>query len=62
MPVILFDELPHRRYIIRLNAFQHHGVVGEALSWETCDRDAILALHEQLATRVEHTLLLPRVY
>ena len=57
----LIQELPGSVQI-RLNAFQHHGVTGEALAWENCDKETILAFHQQLRTRVEHTLLLPRAY
>ena len=55
----LIRELP-KSVQIRLNAFQHHGVTGEALSWEPCTIEAILGLHQQLTTRIEQTILLPR--
>lgn len=57
----LIQELPGSVQI-RLNAFHHHGVTGEALAWEICDKETILAFHQQLRSRVEHTLLLPRAY
>ena len=57
----LIRELPEDVQI-RLNAFQHHGVTGEALSWKICNKDDILAFYQQLTTKVEHTILLPSIY
>lgn len=44
------SSLPERT-IIRLNAFQHHGVTGQALEWEPCNGRQINAFAEQLTTR-----------
>ncbi|PSU29316.1 YjjW family glycine radical enzyme activase [Photobacterium lutimaris] len=43
-------SLPERT-VIRLNAFQHHGVTGQALKWEPCNGGQIKAFAEQLTTR-----------
>ncbi|KLV07215.1 hypothetical protein ABT56_06660 [Photobacterium aquae] len=43
-------ELP-RRTTIRLNAFQHHGVTGEALEWDTCSNLQIEHFAHQLETK-----------
>ncbi|KII79436.1 YjjW family glycine radical enzyme activase [Vibrio renipiscarius] len=48
--------------IVRLNAFQHHGVIGEALTWDKCSEAQMTAFHHALQSRVPHTLQLPRVY
>ncbi|EGU46411.1 hypothetical protein VII00023_03128 [Vibrio ichthyoenteri ATCC 700023] len=48
--------------IIRLNAFQHHGVIGEALTWDKCSEEQMTVFHRALQSRVAHTLQLPRVY
>ncbi|MGF1687354.1 YjjW family glycine radical enzyme activase [Photobacterium japonica] len=39
------------RTTIRLNAFQHHGVTGEALTWDVCSNEAISAFAMQLEQR-----------
>lgn len=44
------SELPERTSI-RLNAFQHHGVTGQALEWEPCSGNQITAFAEQLTGR-----------
>ncbi|WGK83451.1 YjjW family glycine radical enzyme activase [Vibrio aestuarianus] len=47
---------------IRINAFQHHGVVGEALTWQSCDEQAIRSFHDELFALVQRPILLPSVY
>ena len=48
-------SLPERTKI-RLNAFQHHGVVGEALAWKTCNQEQIESLANGLRQRGIETL------
>ena len=45
---------------IRLNAFQHHGVTGEALGWPICGRGEIETLAEALALRGVRDLVMSR--
>ncbi|RTR38102.1 YjjW family glycine radical enzyme activase [Shewanella canadensis] len=47
---------------IKLNAFQHHGVTGEALAWQTCSEESIERLASQLTERGVKQLILPSVY
>ncbi|QFU20664.1 YjjW family glycine radical enzyme activase [Shewanella eurypsychrophilus] len=47
---------------IKLNAFQHHGVTGEALTWQTCSKDNIERLASQLTARGVKPIILPKVY
>ncbi|WP_299797918.1 YjjW family glycine radical enzyme activase [uncultured Shewanella sp.] len=47
---------------IRLNAFQHHGVTGEALAWQTCSKESIERVASQLTERGVEPLILPSVY
>ncbi|WP_439333176.1 YjjW family glycine radical enzyme activase [Vibrio sinensis] len=47
---------------IRLNAFQHHGVKGIALTWPKCSKEQMLAFHALLTSRTQHTYLLPTIY
>jgi len=47
---------------IRLNAFQHHGVRGEALGWAKCSEEQMKAFHEQLSALVQRTIITPSVY
>lgn len=47
---------------IRLNAFQHHGVTGEASKWQTCSEADMQQLAEQLRQRGIERLILPAVY
>jgi len=47
---------------IRLNAFQHHGVTGEASEWKTCSEADIQQLAGQLRQRGVEKLILPSVY
>ncbi|MBY5945963.1 YjjW family glycine radical enzyme activase [Photobacterium rosenbergii] len=56
------DALAHflgslpQRTSVRLNAFQHHGVVGEALQWQTCSQKQIESLANALGQRGIDTL------
>ncbi|TKF21029.1 YjjW family glycine radical enzyme activase [Vibrio genomosp. F6] len=47
---------------VRLNAFQHHGVIGEALQWETCGEVDMMAFHQELIQYVKRDIQLPSVY
>jgi YjjW family glycine radical enzyme activase len=47
---------------IRLNAFQHHGVTGEALEWEKCSQDEMERFHAQLSQFVSRPMTMPSVY
>jgi len=47
---------------IRLNAFQHHGVVGEALDWEKCSEAQMESFYQRLKVLIEQTIHLPQVY
>ena len=47
---------------IRLNAFQHHGVTGEGLTWDKCSEQQMLQFSGQLIDRLGRELLLPSVY
>ncbi|MBW3695685.1 YjjW family glycine radical enzyme activase [Vibrio sp. T187] len=47
---------------IRLNAFQHHGVQGQALDWPKCTEQQMTAFHDRLYQRVQRPLLTPTVY
>jgi len=47
---------------IKLNAFQHHGVTGEALTWQTSSEESIERLASQLTERGVKQPLLPSVY
>ncbi len=38
--------------LIKLNAFRHHGVTGEALNWDECSKEEIDHFHNELAQRV----------
>ncbi|KOO13477.1 YjjW family glycine radical enzyme activase [Vibrio xuii] len=57
----LIQSLP-QEVMIRLNAFQHHGVVGEALKWDKCSEQEMNRFHALLAEGVEHKIHLPTVY
>ncbi|WP_394125575.1 YjjW family glycine radical enzyme activase [Vibrio hepatarius] len=57
----LIRSLP-KEVVIRLNAFQHHGVVGEALEWDKCSEQEMNRFHSLLAQDVEHKIQLPSVY
>ncbi|MEZ9057629.1 YjjW family glycine radical enzyme activase [Vibrio pelagius] len=47
---------------IRLNAFQHHGVIGEALSWPKCTKQQMNEFHDQLFAYVQRPIQTPHVY
>lgn len=47
---------------IKLNAFQHHGVTGEAHQWGTCSEAQMQQLAEKLTQRGVANLVLPSVY
>lgn len=47
---------------VRLNAFQHHGVVGEARSWDKCSKEEIEQLKEQLGKFVDRPIAVPSVF
>ncbi|WFB46494.1 YjjW family glycine radical enzyme activase [Vibrio coralliilyticus] len=45
-----------------LNAFQHHGVMGEALEWPKCTESQMLQFHDALRPLIQHHIQLPSVY
>ncbi|NUW67634.1 YjjW family glycine radical enzyme activase [Vibrio coralliilyticus] len=47
---------------VRLNAFQHHGVMGEALEWPKCTESQMLQFHDALRPLIQHHIQLPSVY
>ncbi|ABV89254.1 YjjW family glycine radical enzyme activase [Shewanella pealeana] len=47
---------------VKLNAFQHHGVTGEARLWDTCSEQQMLELAARLTERGVGNLVLPNVY
>ena len=47
---------------IKLNAFHHHGVTGEAAHWPSCQEADIQQLATQLSLRGVKNLVLPNVY
>ncbi|BCN23991.1 hypothetical protein VYA_11830 [Vibrio alfacsensis] len=47
---------------IRLNAFQHHGVTGEALDWEKCSKTEMERFHAQLSHFVTRPMTMPQVF
>lgn len=47
---------------IRINAFQHHGVTGEALTWEKCSRIQIEHFHDALYQQIQRPILMPTHY
>ncbi|QQX79950.1 YjjW family glycine radical enzyme activase [Shewanella sp. KX20019] len=47
---------------VKLNAFQHHGVTGEALMWPTCTEAQMRQLANALARRGVNNLILPDIY
>lgn len=47
---------------VKLNAFQHHGVTGEAREWDTCSEQQMLELAARLTERGVGNLVLPSVY
>ncbi|GAB2662064.1 YjjW family glycine radical enzyme activase [Vibrio panuliri] len=57
----LINELPNE-VKIRLNAFQHHGVVGEALTWQKCSKAQMEVFYQSLQAKVSNSIMLPSVY
>jgi pyruvate formate lyase activating enzyme len=51
-----------RDITIRLNAFQHHGVVGEALTWNKCNKQQMEQLRCSLVNRLGREVITPTVY
>lgn len=47
---------------IRLNAFQHHGVIGEALEWPKCTEQQMQSFHDKLYSIVQRPMQTPEVY
>lgn len=47
---------------IRLNAFQHHGVVGEALNWSKCTEEQMGQFQYKLKQKIRQPLLMPDLY
>ena len=47
---------------IRLNAFQHHGVVGEALNWDKCSKVQMEEFERSLVQRLGRSVITPTVY
>ncbi|ERB64409.1 radical SAM protein [Vibrio coralliilyticus OCN008] len=47
---------------VRLNAFQHHGVMGEALEWPKCTESQMLQFHDALRPLIHQNIQLPSVY
>lgn len=45
--------------IVRLNAFQHHGVIGEARHWPKCRQQDINQLEQKLAAKIRQTIITP---
>lgn len=51
-----------QRVNIRLNAFQHHGVIGEGLKWDKCSEEQMQQFSCKLAARLGREVLTPSVY
>ena len=47
---------------IRLNAFQHHGVIGEALDWSKCTKLQMQSFRDKLYAIVQRPMQTPEVY
>jgi pyruvate formate lyase activating enzyme len=47
---------------IRINAFQHHGVIGEGLTWDKCSEEQMQQFSGKLAARLGREVLVPSVY
>ncbi|MCL1051364.1 YjjW family glycine radical enzyme activase [Shewanella abyssi] len=47
---------------VKLNAFQHHGVTGEALMWPSCTEAQMRQLANDLTQRGVNNLILPDIY
>jgi pyruvate formate lyase activating enzyme len=48
--------------IIRLNAFQHHGVIGEGLTWNKCSEEQMQQFSSKLIEHLGREVVLPSVY
>ncbi|MER2495410.1 YjjW family glycine radical enzyme activase [Vibrio neptunius] len=57
----LINTLPDN-VIVRLNAFQHHGVMGEALEWPKCTESQMLQFRDALRPLITQYIQLPSVY
>ncbi|CAM3015170.1 YjjW family glycine radical enzyme activase [Vibrio neptunius] len=57
----LINTLPDN-VIVRLNAFQHHGVMGEALEWPKCTESQMLQFRDALRPLIHQYIQLPSVY
>ncbi|CED57747.1 putative 4Fe-4S ferredoxin, iron-sulfur binding [Aliivibrio wodanis] len=47
---------------IRLNAFQHHGVIGEALGWDKCSKAQMEEFEAKLVMRLGRSVITPSIY
>ncbi|WP_375749911.1 YjjW family glycine radical enzyme activase [Vibrio sp. HN007] len=47
--------------VIRINAFQHHGVSGEALFWETCTKEDVEQFKSKLVPILGREIITPAV-
>lgn len=47
---------------IRLNAFQHHGVIGKALDWPKCTKQQMQSFHDKLYAIAQRPMQTPEVY
>ncbi|MGR6859174.1 YjjW family glycine radical enzyme activase [Aliivibrio salmonicida] len=47
---------------IRLNAFQHHGVIGEALTWDKCSKTQMEKFENRLVKHLGRSVITPSVY
>ncbi|MUJ25409.1 YjjW family glycine radical enzyme activase [Aliivibrio fischeri] len=47
---------------IRLNAFQHHGVIGEALTWDKCSKAQMEEFEADLVQRLGRKVITPSIY
>ncbi len=47
---------------IRLNAFQHHGVIGEALAWDKCNKVQMEEFEAKLITKLGRPVITSSVY
>lgn len=63
MPALIdyFKKLPSN-IRIRLNAFQHHGVVGEALFWEKGNETELELFEQKLEAELPHQIIKPSLF
>lgn len=54
----LIHSLP-KDVVVRLNAFQHHGVRGQALTWTKCSQSQLDSLSESLVELIDNTVVTP---